>query len=576
MRKKTTTNPTSYLVLIILSIALVAALVLVNRNQDNRRSAAFAGTDILLASSSASKSVGEKFSVQIYVDTKAMGSSDEKAKVDYVKTYMCFGNKVAIEATDTGDISEQVRVGDKFSVIMISQLEEGTGTQAGKTCANIEIKSEKPKAQLGEGTVLVGAVEFSALVAGSENIEIVKDMSKVTGFNPIAGSTDLYLEIGTVTGVPITVAEGATKWTKSSADSCNTNTGKWGCTASATGEFTSLGDCEAAEGCNVVGMGGYNRSGCNSQTGEYNCTLVENNGQYATMAECIQTDANCVKVNKWGHGNTAASCNTATGAWTCIQVADGEFSSKEGCEADAGCEVAVAKYNRGTCNTATGKYVCSESSSGQYSTVAECEAGGTTCKVETTAAPILNYRITYAGVKNNNECATNWPLTITVRKGDLVKTYSHTPTPDGLVAGNLRVYKGSLALTDFTASSGLSVFIKGPRHLQVKYGKDKQDSFYNLPGGEINLSTVATTSSVYDFTAYPDMACDVVGKNSTGADGVCNGLDYSVVKTAALARSSAPKDSNALVTDMDGDCQMSSADLSLLAQTLKERQDQQY
>ncbi|MFA6602327.1 MAG: hypothetical protein WCT01_00855 [Candidatus Shapirobacteria bacterium] len=573
MRKKTTTNPTSYLVLILLSIALVAALVLVNRNQDNRRSAAFAGTDMLLVSSATTKSVGDKFSIQIYVDTKAMGAEGEKAKVDYVKTYMCFGNKVTIEASETGDISEQVRVGDKFNMIMVSQLEEGAGAQAGKTCANIEIKSEKPKAQLGEGTVLVGVVEFTALASGNENIEIVKDMSKVTGFNPVEGSTDLYLEIGVVNGVEMTFSQGVTKWSKT--EGCNTTTGKWFCEQSANGEFATEAECQNTQGCESE-VGGYVRTGCNTQVGEYTCNLVASGADFATEAECVTADANCVKINKWGHGTTAASCNTATGAWTCIQVADGTFNTKEGCEADAGCEVAVAKYNRETCNTATGKYICSQSSGGQYLSVAECEAGGTSCVVETTAAPILNYRITYAGVKNNNECASNWPVVITVRKGDLVKTYNHTPTPDGLVAGNLRVYKGSLALTDFTGSSGLSVFIKGPRHLQVKYAKDKQDSFYNLPGGEISLTTVATTSQVYDFTAYPDMACDVVGKNSSGPDGVCNGLDYSVVKTAALARSSVPKDSNALVTDMDGDCQMSSADLSLLAQTLKERQDQQY
>jgi len=73
------------------------------------------------------------------------------------------------------------------------------------------------------------------------------------------------------------------------------------------------------------------------------------------------------------------------------------------------------------------------------------------------------------------------------------------------------------------------------------------------------------------------MACDVVGGASNSAqNGVCNGVDYSVVKTASIARQSVTPGSNALVTDLDGDCQMTSADLSQLAQTLKERQEQQY
>lgn len=572
MRTKQKTNQTNLIVVVLLSVALVAGLVLVNSTQDSRRGAFFAGTDLILNPDKETRAVNQTFPVQIYVNSGNVGSGDQKAKIDYVKAYLCYEDGVGIEAANPGDISDRVRVGEKFSSVLIARVEpEGANTETQRNCANIEIKAEKPRDQLGEGTVLVGTVEFKALKAGRWVIDIVKDKSMVTGYNPDPTNVDAYLEIGQVSGMEVNVEQATTKWLKS--NDCDTTTGNWSCSPSDEGTFSSEAECQAAPNCNI-GEAGYVRSGCNQQVGQYYCQPVSSGAEYATEAECVAPDANCVRVTKWTHSTAQAACNTATGAWTCVQSANGEFDTREGCEADVGCDVASVKFSQGACNTATGKYICTQGTSGGYSTLAECEVGDNQCR-QITGWPVLNYRITYAGVKNNNECATNWPVTITVRKGDVVKTYSHTPTSEATAVGGLRSYKGSLALTDFGERENVAVFIKGPRHVQVKYGQDGQDSYYNLPGGQVNL-TADSNSPVYDFTAYPVMACDIVGKNSSGPDGICNGLDYSVVKSAALARSSVPKDSNALSTDMDGDCQMSSADLSLLAQTLKERQDQQY
>jgi hypothetical protein len=196
------------------------------------------------------------------------------------------------------------------------------------------------------------------------------------------------------------------------------------------------------------------------------------------------------------------------------------------------------------------------------------KAGGTGV-----VSPVLNYRVAFAGVRpNETECANNWPLTVVVRKGEVTKSYISVPVSDGTV-GNIRAFKGTVTLTDFDQTENVAVFIKGPKHLQMKYGVNNQIRFYNRPGGEIALTRDVATSPRYDWTGYPIMACDVVGDAPTTAqNGVCDATDYSVVKTAAVAMRTGEN----ILEDLDGNCKTNAVDLNLLMQTLKERQEQLY
>lgn len=242
---------------------------------------------------------------------------------------------------------------------------------------------------------------------------------------------------------------------------------------------------------------------------------------------------------KWGHATGVTACNTTTGNWVCSQSESGTFATQAECIADAGCEVAAVP------------------------------------------APVLNYRVTFAGLRPTTETAcAGWPLSIVVKKGEVTKTYISTPTADGAVTaadgGQLRAYKGSVELTGFGEVSDVAVFVKGPKHLQMKYGINSQKVFYNRPGGEITLTRSAATSPVYDWTGYPVMVCDVVGSSSAAAqNGVCDAVDYSVVKKAA-SETKTVADGGQLLEDLDGNCKTNAVDLNLLMQTLKERQEQLY
>ncbi len=80
------------------------------------------------------------------------------------------------------------------------------------------------------------------------------------------------------------------------------------------------------------------------------------------------------------------------------------------------------------------------------------------------------------------------------------------------------------------ANSGNAVFIKGPQHLQMKYGKDEQTGFYEKEGGEISLG-VDESEKVYDFSEYSILAGDISGEKEGVADGRVDGRDFSYMKS---------------------------------------------
>ena len=201
----------------------------------------------------------------------------------------------------------------------------------------------------------------------------------------------------------------------------------------------------------------------------------------------------------------------------------------------------------------------------------------TICGTSSTAVnPILNYKISFGGViPTAAQCTVNWPLQFIVLAAGESKVYSNVIATSSATVGSKLVFSGSLTLTGFTKSSGVAVFIKGPKHLQVKYGINNQSTAYNKAGGEITLTSVANTSPVYDFSQYPLIPGDVVGTNSEVQDGFINGVDYAYVKSKAYLHetTTAPL---SLKSDLDGNCQANSNDVNLLKISLQEKQGQLY
>lgn len=185
---------------------------------------------------------------------------------------------------------------------------------------------------------------------------------------------------------------------------------------------------------------------------------------------------------------------------------------------------------------------------------------------------LLNYKIAYGGVNPNSaQCVVDWPLQFMVLGGGESKTYVNVIPTAKTVVGEKLVFSGKLDLTGFTKTSGIAIFIKGPKHLQVKYGKNDQTGLYNQAGGELNL----TEDTTYDFSGYPILPGDVSGVSSGVQDGVINGIDFAYIKAKSIEHETIDNGGN-LSGDLDGNCQVNSNDVNLLKISLEERQGQLY
>ncbi len=192
--------------------------------------------------------------------------------------------------------------------------------------------------------------------------------------------------------------------------------------------------------------------------------------------------------------------------------------------------------------------------------------------------PVLNYKVQYAYVKPDySKCfvPSDWPLQVTVLSGGMTKTYKDVVPTKINRSGDFVTAEGSLLLEGFDKTTNIAVFMKGPKHLQMKYAVNKQGGRYNKAGGELTLTKYVETSPVYDFTAYPILSGDVVGKNSNNPDGVVDGYDWTEIKKWAKVFETT-EDGGYFKADLDGSCQVNSNDLYQLRKTLEEKQGELY
>jgi hypothetical protein len=120
------------------------------------------------------------------------------------------------------------------------------------------------------------------------------------------------------------------------------------------------------------------------------------------------------------------------------------------------------------------------------------------------------------------------------------------------------------------------VFVRGPKHLQVKYGKDDQNYFYNTEDGQLSgLTKNESTTPVFNFTGYPLLAGDVTGSTNGVQDGVIDGYDFSYIKSEAIKRTSISAHGY-MLADINGNCEMESSDLTWMMLSLIDKQGQFY
>ncbi|MBU1117419.1 PKD domain-containing protein, partial [Patescibacteria group bacterium] len=196
--------------------------------------------------------------------------------------------------------------------------------------------------------------------------------------------------------------------------------------------------------------------------------------------------------------------------------------------------------------------------------------------VTTGDEPILNFKVSFGNVRAADmKCGLNWPLQVIVLSGGDSKAYTEITASKVGENNSLAVFEGSLPLVGFSHLDNVAVFIKGPKHLQMKYAVQNQNKAYDQAGGQLVLTKDQSTSTVYDFSGYPMIPGDVVGANTEVQDGWINGVDFASVKAKALTHESVA-DGEYLKADLDANCQVNSNDVNVLKISLQTKQGQLY
>jgi len=194
----------SILILIVLLLATGGGLYLALQNQETRKGAYFAGTSLLLQPDIITKKVGDQVLVDLYVKTGLLPGSitGESAKVDFVKTRLCFPNMLL--QFDIGNTASFVLDSNSFD--NLQDLQGAPSMIPEINCLDITVKSNREVALLKSGTVRVGMFKFLAVGDGNGRLFLDKNLTEVSGANPDLKSTDMRLEIEGVTGSSIAIA----------------------------------------------------------------------------------------------------------------------------------------------------------------------------------------------------------------------------------------------------------------------------------------------------------------------------------------------------------------------------------
>ncbi len=189
----------------------------------------------------------------------------------------------------------------------------------------------------------------------------------------------------------------------------------------------------------------------------------------------------------------------------------------------------------------------------------------TPTQVTSSTTGLVQFLMSFGGLVADGQCPVVAPVSVIVKSGNALAQYDQvTPERIGVVASAV-IYRVTLPNVNLSTMTNAAIFVKGPKQIQTKYGKDGQSDYYGLAGGTLDL----TSGTVFDFSHYPLMAGDANG------DGVINGLDFSLVKSDVLTHRTVDSGAN-LATDLDGDCQATANDLNLLKLSLNDKQSQLY
>lgn len=189
-----------------------------------------------------------------------------------------------------------------------------------------------------------------------------------------------------------------------------------------------------------------------------------------------------------------------------------------------------------------------------------------------TEYPEISFKMSFQGVNANAKCANDLKISVMVLGGGTSKkTYPATATK--VESGTDKaVYLAEVKLDGFNYNKDVAVFVKGPKHIQTKYGVDGQKDFYNMAGGQLDLTD---SGKIFDFSNYPLLAGDVTGDTVGVPDGVIDGRDFSYIKSEVEKRTEVAE-GGSMQADLNGNCKLESQDIAIMMLSLKEKQAQLY
>lgn len=436
----------------------------------------------------------------------------DSAKVSSIDTVVCYGNGLSLAE---GSLSSQVVLNNDA---LKDLVDTSLVTVDGRPCVRIvglAGATMKPS-DLKSGMFKVVDIKFDTTAEATGKISVIANKTKVGGYNPAAGATDNSLQVTSTSEANYTVSGG-------------------------------------------VGSCGWCGLTCRIITEGLQCPAVASPAD----KECVSANNSCeVRDTSTAMCNTLYYYNTETKR--CVATSNKYNSNQMDCN-----NTAVS------CAQNLESYVTGKTTGVCYSSQSTCESANSSASGDDA---YLKFRMAFYGIRGDAMCAdgAKMPLTVTVRAADgTAKTYSDVVPTRVNSSGDLALYDVSLRLAGFTYKNNISVFVKGPKSLQVKYGKNNQSDYYGVAGGELSgLTSSESTTPTFDFSKYPLLAGDVTGSSGT-QDGVVDGLDFSYIKTESVKRTEV-ETHGYMTADTNGNCKMESQDVANMMLSLSVKQGQLY
>jgi len=516
---------------------LVATLSLVSKKQELRRGAYFSTTKLLFDKTEYSGDLNADIPVAVYVDTGQLNEATDgsKAKVDFVQARVCYGPELIVDVGDTS--SDKVIPGTGMESVISIKVDDGVD---GIKCVDFVAKSEKPASQLMSGMVQVAIIKFKAVGEGSGPLAFVVTRCQVSGYNPNASSTDMAIEIQEFGRATYLIGSNLT-----GTPAETTPTPEVTLTPTPTEPDVTLTPTPSPIACSDIELAGDGDS-----VQEYD--LGMNSGHFTFHWRLYAIPD---RVQVYYENNLL-------------------FEKVDGNDEDSS---VVLSYGPGTSTKITVKVTHVTEESLWYYTV-NCAEPGVTPTPIPQGDTAVKFKMTFSGLVGLDQpppvCYDNWPVKVLVMGGGNSMVYTNIPAIRDTSVTDKIVFGVQLTMPGFSQKENVAIFVKGPKHLQAKYGVSGQQGQYQSASGQLTLSeTLDENTPVFDFVGYPDLAGDVVGSADGSQDGRIDVVDFSAVKAAS--QTSETVDNNHKM-DLDGNCMLNSNDLEVLKQSLKVKQSELY